>query len=166
MTSYNLPVTALFLLASVTAACAVDAVPTLLVATNAAPSAELEVPGPDVGAPVSSTPTISTADPKGFARTALAAWLGIPEESVQVILVESVDWPDASLGCPQPGQAYAQVVTPGFRFTFQVGGRAYLVHSDLSHLAIVCSEDGVPSAPLLPIVPGEIDDGEPWMPVY
>jgi hypothetical protein len=166
MTSYRLPVTSMFLLASLTAACAVDAVPPPVVATNAAPSADLEAPAPEVGAPVSSTPTISTADPKGFARTALAAWLGIPEESVQVVLVESVEWPDASLGCPQPGQAYAQVVTPGFRVTFQVAGRSYLVHTDLSHLAIVCGEDGVPSAPLLPIVPGEIDDGQPWMPVY
>ena len=166
MTSYHLRVTSVFLLASLTTACAVDAAPVPLVATNAAPAAEPVAPSPEVGAPASSTPTISTPDPKGFARTALAAWLGIPEESVQVILVESVEWPDASLGCPQPGQAYTQVVTPGFRFTLQVAGRPYLVHTDLSHLAVVCSEDGVPSAPLLPIVPGEIDDGEPWMPVY
>jgi hypothetical protein len=173
MTSYHLRVTSIFLLASLTTACSVDAAPVPLVATNMAPppaeleapSAEPEAPAPEIGPPVSSTPTISTPDPKGFARTALAAWLGVPEESVQVILVESVAWPDASLGCPQPGQAYAQVVTPGFRFTFEVAGRSYLVHTGLSHLAVVCSEDGVPSAPLLPIVPGEIDDGEPWMPV-
>jgi hypothetical protein len=164
MTNFRLSAIVLFLLAPLAAACTVDAAPPPVV-TNAAPLAELEAPASQVIAPVSSTPAVSPADPKSFARTALAAWLGVPEESVQAVQVETVEWPDASLGCPQPGQDYAQVVTPGLRFTFRVADRSYVVHTDLGRVAVVCSEDGLPSPPYLPIVPGEIDDGQPWMPV-
>src|SRR5260370_42682892 len=32
---------------------------------------------------------------------------------------------DASLGCPQPGQTYAQVKTPGYRILIAVNGTVY-----------------------------------------
>jgi len=38
---------------------------------------------------------------------------------------EQTDFPDSSLGCPQPGQAYAQVVTRGYKITFTVKGVVY-----------------------------------------
>jgi Tol biopolymer transport system component len=38
---------------------------------------------------------------------------------------EQIDFPDASLGCPQPGQTYAQAVTRGYKLTFIVNGTAY-----------------------------------------
>ena len=41
-----------------------------------------------------------------------------------------VDWPDASLGCPEEGQVYAPVVTPGFSLVFDVQGQSYEVHTD------------------------------------
>ncbi|MBI2919133.1 MAG: hypothetical protein HYY01_14255 [Chloroflexi bacterium] len=39
-------------------------------------------------------------------------------------------WPDASLGCPQPGVAYAQVATPGYRIILTSGGKEHHYHSD------------------------------------
>lgn len=35
-------------------------------------------------------------------------------DKIQVDSVKAVKWPDSSLGCPQPGMMYMQVVTPGF----------------------------------------------------
>lgn len=35
-------------------------------------------------------------------------------QDIKVINIKPVDWPDTSLGNPQPGMAYAQVITPGF----------------------------------------------------
>jgi hypothetical protein len=47
--------------------------------------------------------------------TDLAGRLGIAETGIRVVAVEEVTWSDASLGCPQPGMNYAQVVTDGMR---------------------------------------------------
>ncbi|MBM2842793.1 MAG: hypothetical protein HW404_630 [Anaerolineales bacterium] len=163
---HRLPLIAMLGLTSLTAACAVDAAPVPAVATKGAPLSELEAPVPDLAGPVSSAPTATVPDPEGIARTALSSWLGVPEQRVQVVLVEPIEWPDASLGCPQPGLAYAQVVTPGYRFTLDAGGTSYFVHTDLSNSVVLCTEGGVPPSTVLPVVPGEIDDGQPWMPVY
>ncbi|WP_419864270.1 hypothetical protein [Candidatus Poriferisodalis sp.] len=43
---------------------------------------------------------------------------------------EKVAWSDASLGCQQPGYAYAQVQTPGWRLSFTVHGAEHAVHTD------------------------------------
>lgn len=45
----------------------------------------------------------------------LASRLGIDATGIKVVAVEEVTWSDASLGCPQPGMNYAQVVTDGMR---------------------------------------------------
>lgn len=64
------------------------------------------------------------------AQADLAARQKVPIERVKVIRVEAVDWPDASLGCPEPGLVYAQVITPGWRILLRVGTREFTYHSD------------------------------------
>lgn len=39
--------------------------------------------------------------------------LGVEEEQVAVLSLEEVTFDDSSLGCPEPGRVYAQVVTTG-----------------------------------------------------
>lgn len=39
---------------------------------------------------------------------------GMPQEQLQIVRAEAVTWPDASLGCPEPGVMYIQVLTDGF----------------------------------------------------
>src|SRR4051812_17088265 len=51
-----------------------------------------------------STQTAAT----GAARDAAAEALGVPPNQVSVETVEPVQWRDASLGCAEPGQAFAQ----------------------------------------------------------
>jgi Tol biopolymer transport system component len=38
---------------------------------------------------------------------------------------EQINFPDTSLGCPQPGQSYAQTVTPGFKVIMTFNNMAY-----------------------------------------
>ena len=54
---------------------------------------------------------------------------GIPKSDIKVVSVEAVQWPDTSLGCPQPDRMYAQVVTPGYRIVLEAGGKTYDYHS-------------------------------------
>lgn len=53
---------------------------------------------------------------------------------------EQVQFPDASLGCPQPGAIYAQVVTLGYRFllTYNNVDYDYRVSAD-SRFVVLCS---------------------------
>ncbi len=67
----------------------------------------------------------------------LAARLNIAEADVRVDGVEKRMWNDASLGCPQPGMMYAQVITPGFLIRLSAGGKVYTYHTSLTR-AVLC----------------------------
>lgn len=73
------------------------------------------------------------------ARRDLAGRLNVATDAVKVVRVEAVDWPDASLGCPQPGMMYAQVITPGYRLILEVAGRTYTYHASESRV-IACDK--------------------------
>ena len=46
------------------------------------------------------------------ARTDAARRTGLAPEALELVSAESVTWPDGSLGCPQPGLLYTQVLVP------------------------------------------------------
>jgi hypothetical protein len=73
-----------------------------------------------------------------IAQDALARAMNVQPGQVAVERVDSVEWNDSSLGCPQPGQVYAQVITPGFRVVATVSGQRKEVHTDNAGRAIVC----------------------------
>lgn len=75
---------------------------------------------------------------------ALAQRLGIDVSAVSLDNVEQVEWPDASLGCPAPNQAYAQVITPGYKITLSADGETYSFHTDMSGFFVLCGPDGQP----------------------
>jgi hypothetical protein len=79
-----------------------------------------------------------------LARVSLARKLGIDPDSVTVQSVEDTEFPDASLGVPEPGQMYAQVLTPGYRITLAAGGQTYEYHASDSRLVFFPQEDLVP----------------------
>ena len=62
--------------------------------------------------------------------TAIAEDLDVPASSLQVITVEPRDWPDTSLGCPEPDMLYAQVITPGYLILVEVSGERFEYHAD------------------------------------
>ena len=60
-----------------------------------------------------------------IARQSVALALGIAPDSARVISSTPRDFPDASLDCPQPDTAYAQVITPGFQVLVEADGRRF-----------------------------------------
>ena len=64
----------------------------------------------------------------------LARRLQVSPEAVQVRRVEAVEWPDTSLGCPEPGMMYAQVITPGYRIILAVGEELHEYHASRSRV--------------------------------
>lgn len=75
------------------------------------------------------------------------------------------NYPDASLGCPQPGAAYAQVVTSGYRFLLTYNGIIYdyRVSSD-GGTVLLCSqvnESEVDSATATPVSAETVDTAIP-----
>ena len=92
-------------------------------------------PGSGGQAPPQATAEVPDQQPatsnelQSRARMVLAARLSVPAESLTLINDEAVQWPDASLGCPQGGMMYAQVITPGRRMTFRHNENTYEVHT-------------------------------------
>ena len=85
----------------------------------------------------------STAQP--FAERALTtlAEANVDPAAVTSIRVEAVEWPDAGLGCPQPGQMYAAVITPGYRIALDTDSNTYAVHtsSRLDGPFVLCEQE-------------------------
>ncbi|MBI2919016.1 MAG: hypothetical protein HYY01_13635 [Chloroflexi bacterium] len=69
----------------------------------------------------------------------LARRLSVHASRVSVAKVEPVDWPDTSLGCPQPDMLYAQVITPGYRIVLSVASQTYEYHTDRVSQVVLCS---------------------------
>jgi hypothetical protein len=74
-------------------------------------------------------------------RKLVAEQLQIAPAELTLVSAEEVVWPDASLGCPQPGMMYAQVLTPGWRAVFaDAAGREYDVHTpENPKLFVICT---------------------------
>ena len=95
------------------------------------PTSTTAAPGPAMTTPT-SVPVVVVED-EGIADRALvflAGELAVPESEITSTGIEPVTWPDASMGCPQEGYAYAQVLVPGYRITFSHDSVSYDVHSD------------------------------------
>jgi hypothetical protein len=72
----------------------------------------------------------------------LAQKLNVPAADIRVASVEGVDWGDTSLGAPQPGMMYAQVITPGYKVMLEAKGRRYEYHTDMNQRAVLARVDG------------------------
>ena len=77
----------------------------------------------------------------------LAAKRDIALGKIQVVSVEATDWPDTSLGCPQPGMFYAQVIVPGYKIVLSVDGRLVEYHADQKGYGVACDNTKAPATP-------------------
>jgi hypothetical protein len=100
-----------------------------------------------------------------LAREDLARRLGLAPKAIRLVSVKAVEWSDASLGCPQPGMMYAQVITPGFRVVLEVKRQKYEYHTDAGRFVVLCGANGlsIDPVPLMPVAPHGIP-GKPRMP--
>ena len=77
------------------------------------------------------------------AKADLAGRLSISASDIAVLEATSVTWPDSSLGCPQEGMLYAQVLTPGYLIRLASGGQEFEYHAGRSTELVYC-EDPMP----------------------
>ncbi|MCL4862756.1 MAG: hypothetical protein KJZ93_25310 [Caldilineaceae bacterium] len=75
----------------------------------------------------------------------LAERLGVPVDEVELVEAEAVIWPDGSLGCPQPGMMYTQVLQDGMRIVLRVAGEEYHYHSGGSREPFLCEDPTPPT---------------------
>jgi hypothetical protein len=83
------------------------------------------------------------------AREDLAKKLSITTTLINVLEAKEVTWPDSSLGCPQPGMAYADVLTPGYLIILNANDYAYEYHTSKNTDIFFC-ENPTPPVPGLP----------------
>lgn len=76
---------------------------------------------------------------EGLARHDLAKKLAVDERKIETKSVKPTTWPDASLGCPEPGMMYAQMETPGFLIELASGGKTYRYHADRKRV-VTCDQ--------------------------
>ena len=70
----------------------------------------------------------------------LSQRLNITPESIQVLEAKNVTWPDGSLGCPQPGRQYIQVLSDGAYILLHADGKNYPYHSGGSRPPFLCEK--------------------------
>jgi hypothetical protein len=109
---------------------------TLALSACVASPAPTPVPSPSRGTPASPDSQASV----DAALAQAAAYLGMRPVDLRVEQVEPRQWPDSSLGCPQPGLMYSQVVTPGYLIVIGGGGKMLEYHSDARGTVVLCQE--------------------------
>lgn len=74
------------------------------------------------------------------AKADLAKRTSLDPATFVVFRAEEVVWADGSLGCPVPGQAYIQVVTPGYWIGLEASGKSYDYRATRSGLVRLCDQ--------------------------
>jgi hypothetical protein len=69
-----------------------------------------------------------------------ATQLGVAASELSLQQIEAREWGDSSLGCPQPGNLYSQIVTPGFLIVINSRGKQLEYHSDTRGRVMLCRE--------------------------
>lgn len=91
-------------------------------------------------------PQMDEAKIKNEVKSALIQSLsGVSQTDVEVISVQSKEWPDACLGVQREGQLCAQVITPGYQVKALAASKVYDVHTDqaLEQIVIIDSNGEV-----------------------
>ena len=78
------------------------------------------------------------------AKEDLAQRLSISASQIQLIESKDVFWPDASLGCPQPGTAYDQTSTPGYLIRLEATGAEFEYHANIHNRVFYCENPAPP----------------------
>jgi hypothetical protein len=83
-----------------------------------------------------NTPTLPepTQDPKYIAAQSavafLADFLNITTEEIVIKAIEAVNWKNGCLEISRPGEACAEVITPGYKFTLAANSEDFIIHTN------------------------------------
>lgn len=82
-----------------------------------------------------------------LAQADLARRQSLAIDSIEVVEVQSVTWPDGSLGCPRPGMVYPQVQIDGLLIRLRAAGQLYAYHSGNARPPFLCEEKSQGGSP-------------------
>ena len=114
------------------------------------PALEPQKDSTPITPPTLSPPSSGLESLINKANEDLAQRLSISITEIDLVEAKEVVWPDASLGCPQPGMMYAQVLTNGYLIMLEVNGRLYEYHTSRGTEIIFC-ENPMPPVEGAPI---------------
>ncbi len=86
-------------------------------------------------------PDREPTEPDEIAKQVVAGFLSVPVSEITLVSTEAKDFGDPSLGCPEPGMAYPQVITPGHRVILEADGRRFDVRVSGQH-GRICRKPG------------------------
>jgi hypothetical protein len=66
--------------------------------------------------------------------------LEVEAEEIEVVSVKRTEFPDASLGVPEPGQSYARVIVPGTIIMLKVNGEVCEYHGAGERVVLVSDQ--------------------------
>jgi len=90
----------------------------------------------------------------------LAERLGVGRDVIAVQSVEAIEFPDASLGVPDPGEVYAQVITPGYVIRLVVNGTVYEYRGSGERVVAVPDDEGQSPTGRITIEGVEVTDAQ------
>ncbi|MEO8063379.1 MAG: hypothetical protein ABI821_11605 [Pseudomonadota bacterium] len=99
---------------------------------------------PDVAAPAgpAGVAVTSASIPRAVRRAVVAdaaRRFKVAESAVVLTQTEKVTWSDASLGCPEPGQMYAQMLVDGFRIVAKTDAGSLAYNTDSGGKVVSCA---------------------------
>ena len=87
-----------------------------------------------------------------LAKLDLAERLGLADtDPIRLVTIGKVDWGNTSLGNPEPGMMYAEVIVPGFKMLLGADGAFYMYHASYEEGVFVDARN----VPVLDDEPGE-----------
>lgn len=87
------------------------------------------------------------------AKADLAKRLNVAPSEITLVEMREITWRDGSLGCPQPGMRYKQVLVNGSQIRLEVGGKSFHYHSGGGRGPFYCAR---------PVMPPESGGPEPF----
>jgi hypothetical protein len=99
---------------------------------------------PTKGEPTRMKPLLPTPSASGLegliekTKEDLAQRLSVPISDISLVEAKEVTWSDGSIGCPQPGMMYAQVLMPGYLIKFKYDEREFEYHAGRGGSPIYC----------------------------
>ena len=89
-----------------------------------------------------ATPVVITGGEKedmiAKVKQDLVSRLGISIDQITVFIAQTVTWSDSSLGCPEKGMMYTQVLTPGYKIILEYNGTKYDYRTNDSGYFKIC----------------------------
>lgn len=98
----------------------------------------------DLDAALAACPPVEKAGEPGYlvqkAKTDLVQRIDCCYDQIDVKSIEPVSFPDASLGVPEPGKSYAQIITPGYVIELVVADNIYVFHASQDRVVFVSGD--------------------------